>query len=154
MTNIAMPQHKNPFPGWGHEIYSFDGLFLGHHNYALSLSEPCPRVEKKIFLRHTSILHFISPKLPLVGGVGVMNLQFLVSLLYRYCTLNLVRIGLVVLQKKMLTQEAQSTTQDKTLKSFNVYICINCTHLLKIHVGQIISYVDTQRGNTEIYGDP
>ena len=43
-----MPQHKNPCQG-GNEIYNIGRLFLGHHYYAVSLSESCPRVEKKIF---------------------------------------------------------------------------------------------------------
>ena len=45
MTYIATPQHG------GHEIYNFNliilvGPFPGHHDYILSLSEPCPGVEK------------------------------------------------------------------------------------------------------------
>ena len=32
MTNMAMPQHKNPCPG-GHEIYIIGAAFSGHYNY-------------------------------------------------------------------------------------------------------------------------
>ena len=46
----AMPQHKNPCIG-GHIIYNFGRPFLGHHFYTgtFKLTEPCPRVEEKIF---------------------------------------------------------------------------------------------------------
>ena len=39
----------------GYEIYNFGRLFLSHHYSALSLSESCLRVEKKIF---KEIMHF------------------------------------------------------------------------------------------------
>ena len=39
----------------GHEIYNFGRPFLDHHYYLLSLSDPCPGVEKKIF---KEILYF------------------------------------------------------------------------------------------------
>ena len=45
---MATPKHQNPSPG-GHEIYSFDRNFLGHHYYILSLSDLCLGVEKQIF---------------------------------------------------------------------------------------------------------
>ena len=32
MTNMAMPQHKNPCHG-GHEIYIIGAAFPGHYNY-------------------------------------------------------------------------------------------------------------------------
>ena len=38
-----------------YEIYNFGKPFLGHHYYILSLSDPCPGVEKKIF---KEIMHF------------------------------------------------------------------------------------------------
>ena len=40
---MVTPQHKNPYHR-GHEIYNFGRPFLSHYNYALSLSESCPRV--------------------------------------------------------------------------------------------------------------
>ena len=46
--NLATPQHNNPCPG-GHIIYNFGKPILGHHYYTLSLTEPCPGVEKRIF---------------------------------------------------------------------------------------------------------
>ena len=48
------PKHRNPSLG-NHEIYNSGRPFLGHHYYSLSLSELCPRVEKKIF---KEIIHF------------------------------------------------------------------------------------------------
>ena len=38
---------QNPYPV-GHEVYNFGKPVLGHHYFTLSLSEPCPGVEKKI----------------------------------------------------------------------------------------------------------
>ena len=52
------PQHKNPCPG-GHEIYSFGGPFLGHHNNILSLSVLCLEVEKTIF-KEILLFHYMT----------------------------------------------------------------------------------------------
>ena len=38
---------KEPL-SWGHEIYNFGRPFVGHHYYTLKLSDPCPKVKKKI----------------------------------------------------------------------------------------------------------
>ena len=57
MTYMAMPYQKIPCPG-GHEIYNFGRPFLGQRYYTIILSKLCPWVEKKIFLRNTSILRF------------------------------------------------------------------------------------------------
>ena len=37
---------QEPLP-WGHEINNFSRPILSHHYYALSLSEPRPKVESK-----------------------------------------------------------------------------------------------------------
>ena len=103
MTYMVTHQRKNPCPG-GHEIYNLGRPFLGHHYYKLILSETCPRVQKKIFLRNTSILHIL-PQNYLHFGWGSCNLQFLVSLPYRCYIPNLVKIGSVDLAKKMLTDD-------------------------------------------------
>ena len=64
MTYMATPLHKNPCPRVL-EIYNFGRPFLGHHCYKLGLSDACPLpvlrlgVEKKMFLRNTSILQFL-----------------------------------------------------------------------------------------------
>ena len=77
MTYIATPKHKNPWSG-GNEIHNFGKPFLGYHFYTLSLSEPCPWVEKKIFLRNTSILHFLPQNyLPLGWGHEIYNICLL-----------------------------------------------------------------------------
>ena len=39
----------------GHKIYNFGRLFLSHHYYNPSLSDPCLGVENKIF---NEIMHF------------------------------------------------------------------------------------------------
>ena len=74
---MARPQHNNPCPG-GHGICKFGLPFLSHHYYILSLSEPCPGVEKNIFTEiYINFTHFI----PL--GWVLWNIQFLVVLPYR-----------------------------------------------------------------------
>ena len=45
---MATPKHKKLCPS-GHEIHNFGIPFLSHHFFTLSLSELCPRLEKKIF---------------------------------------------------------------------------------------------------------
>ena len=52
LYNHTLPKH--PCPG-GHEIHNFGSLFLGLHNYILSLSVVCLGVEKKIL---KEIMHF------------------------------------------------------------------------------------------------
>ena len=54
ISYIALSKHMNPCP-WGHEIYYFSRLFIGHHYNILSFSDICPGLEKKIFYE---ILHF------------------------------------------------------------------------------------------------
>ena len=54
MTYMDTPKHKNLCPG-GHKIYDFGRPFLDHHNYILSLFDPCQWVEKKTF---KEIMHF------------------------------------------------------------------------------------------------
>ena len=70
------PLQKNPCTG-GHEIYNhnFGRPFLGHHYYTLSLSEPCPWVEKKIFKINRSILHCLPPNYHPLGW-GSWNLHW------------------------------------------------------------------------------
>ena len=70
-----------------------------------------PQSREEDFLRNTSILHFL-PQNYLPWGVGSWNLQFLVSLPYRCYIPNLVKIGSVVLEKKMLTDNGRRTTHD------------------------------------------
>ena len=50
MTYMATPYHKNPCPG-GQGINNFGRPFLDHYNYLISLSAPCPGLDKRIFLR-------------------------------------------------------------------------------------------------------
>ena len=75
---MATPQHKNPRPG-GHIIYNFGKPFLVHHYYTLSLTEPCPGVEKRIFLLKKYIkFTLLTPKLPtLLKSGGHENCNFL-----------------------------------------------------------------------------
>ena len=48
MTNMTMPQHRNPCP-WSHEINKFGRGFHSHHIFTFNLSETYIEVEKKIF---------------------------------------------------------------------------------------------------------
>ena len=86
--------------------------FLGHlcyihvHVLTNSLSEPCPRVEKKIFYEKHQFYTFYS-KITSPCGWGSWNLQFPVSFPYRCYIPNVVKISLVVLEKKMLTDNAR-----------------------------------------------
>ena len=105
-----MPERRNPCPR-SHEIYKFCRPFFDHHYYIFSLSDLCLGVEKKIFLRNTSILHFLPQNyLPLWMGVMKWNLQFLVSLPYRCYIQNLFKIGPVVLEEKVLTHDGWGLT--------------------------------------------
>ena len=105
---MATPLHLNPCPG-GHKIYNFGRPFRGNHHYTLSLSEPCPWVEKKIFQEIQQFYTFY-PKITSPLGGGSWNLQFLVSLPYRCYIPNLFKLGPVVLEQKMLTHDARRTT--------------------------------------------
>ena len=55
---MATPQHKNTDPR-SHEIYIFSRPFLSHHNQALSSSESCLEVEKKI-LKEIMQFHYMT----------------------------------------------------------------------------------------------
>ena len=72
-----------------------------------------PLSREEDFLRNTSFLYFL-PQNYLPFGLGSWNLQFLVFLPYRWYILNLVKIGPVVLEKKMLTD----------CRNCNEYTCI------------------------------
>ena len=72
----------------GHEIKHFGKSFLGHHNYTLSLSQPCPWVENEIFkepcpwvekeiFKEIHQFYTFSPKLPPPGGGGHEIYNFL-----------------------------------------------------------------------------
>ena len=60
------------------------------------------------FSRNTSILHFL-PQNYLPCSRGSWNFQFLVSLPYRCHVPNLVKIDLVVIEKKMITNDWRRT---------------------------------------------
>ena len=68
---MTTPLNKNLCSG-GHEIYNFGRPFLGQHYCILSLYEPYPGLEKRIFLRNTSIF---LPKItsPWDGGHETYN---------------------------------------------------------------------------------
>ena len=85
MTYMVMPQDKNPWPG-GHEIYN-----VGHHYYALSLSESCQSLEKRIF-KEIMLFHYMpymampQDKNPCSGGHEIYNFDRLL-LVHHYFTL-------------------------------------------------------------------
>ena len=99
---MTTPHHRNPCTR-GHEIYNFGRGFLAHHYYIFSLSARCTGV-KKIFKQIQQFYTFY-PQITSPLGGGSWNLQFLVSLPYRCYISNLVNIGPVVLEKKMLTHD-------------------------------------------------
>ena len=95
---------QEPLPR-GHRIYNFGiGIpFLGDQYYILSLSDPCPGVEKKdlmkyiIFTSHSLLNYFSSGK----EGEGSCFLEVIVYLFYNYYIPNLVKMGTVILEKKI-----------------------------------------------------
>ena len=104
MTCMAMPLHKNPCPG-GHEIYNFSRPFL----VIISLPDPCPRVGKIFFLKkYTNFTLFIAKLSPF--GVKGHKITFFFFLPYTCYITNLVKIGKVVLEKKMLMEDTRQTT--------------------------------------------
>ena len=72
---MATLQQKNPCPG-GHEIYNFGRPFLGHYYFTLSLYEPCPGLENKIFNEIHQFTLF-TPKIPPLGMEGDEICNFL-----------------------------------------------------------------------------
>ena len=89
----------------GHEIYNFGRPFLGHHYYILGLSDKCLGVGKKIY-KEVQQFYTSHPNITSSLG-GESDLQFLVSLPYKYYTPNLVKIGQEVLEKKMSTLDGR-----------------------------------------------
>ena len=94
------PAHK-PLP-WGLNNCNFGRLFLGHHQYILSLTEPCHGETN--FTKYNFKL--FTPKSP-PPGMGVM--KYTISCLY---IPKLEKIGPVVLEKKMLTHDTRRTMTD------------------------------------------
>ena len=84
---LSNPLCKNPCPR-GHKIYNFRRPFLGHHYYILSMSDPCPRAEKK-----------------LLGWGGHENDNFLSP--YPTAATDQIWLRLVALKKNMLMDNAQ-----------------------------------------------
>ena len=71
---MATLLHKDPCSR-GHEIFNLGRPFIGLHCYALSECELFREVEK-IFLRNTSIFHFLPQNyLPLGWGVTVYEIH-------------------------------------------------------------------------------
>ena len=95
IINFALAKEPQACPR-GHKIYNFGKPFIGHQYHTFSLSEPCPRLEMMIF---KEIHQFYT----LGWGVGGIKFQFLVSSIYRCYITYLVKIGPVVLEKKILT---------------------------------------------------
>ena len=65
----------------GHEFYKFGRPFLSHHNYALSLSKSCPRVEEKILkqiMQFNNITYMARPQQS-TPTHGVMKFTILVD---------------------------------------------------------------------------
>ena len=110
MTYMARPQHKNPCPGV-QEFYNFGRAFFGHYYCLLSFSDLSLGIEKKI-LQEIHQFYTFYPQTTSPWGEGSWNLQFLVFLPYRCYIPILVKIGPVVLVKKILTDDERRTPQD------------------------------------------
>ena len=82
-------------------------LQYGHPCYTLSLSEPCPRVEKNYF-KEIYQFHTFYPKITSHCRGGGMDLQSLVPLSYRRYIPNL-----VILAKQFLRRGCKCTTDDR-----------------------------------------
>ena len=119
--------------------------FLGHHYYTLILSETCPRIEKKIFFKIHQFDTF-NPKISSRLGGGSWNLQFLVSLPYRCYIPNLVKIGSVVLQKKMLMDDGWLTMDNHGRQPIAI------GHLSDS--GDLIKYYDTFKSRCRLWISP
>ena len=69
MTYMATPLHYNSCPV-GHEIYNF-------LVFTITIHLVCTGVEKKIFFRNTSILHFLPQNyLPLDWTLQMLHTKF------------------------------------------------------------------------------
>ena len=101
---------------WVMKLTFFCRLFLGHYNYKYSLVEPCAGVEKKSFRELHQFDFFLLQKYLLLAW-RIWNLYCFVSLLYRYYILNLVKIGPVGLEIKMLTHSARKWTPTHSNRS-------------------------------------
>ena len=77
---MTTPQRKNPCP-MGHELYNFGRLFLGIHNYILSLYVLCLGVGKKIFkdIMHFHYMTYMVTPSTITIAPGVMKFTILVD---------------------------------------------------------------------------
>ena len=115
MTYMATPQHKNPCIG-GRDIYNLGRIFLGHHYYTLNLSEPCPGVKKKIFLKKCINITLFTPKLPTLGVSGVIKFTISTFLSLQMLLTKFVKIDPGVLERKMLTDDGRRKMTDANPK--------------------------------------
>ena len=113
----ALTQEPLPHGSWN---LQFCRPFLGHH---FVWSMPGSRED---LLRNTSILHLNY----LLYGWGSWNSQCLVSLPYRCCIPNLVKIGPVVIEKKVLTHDGCQPIAIGHLSDSGDQKIINCKHLV------------------------
>ena len=91
MTYMAIPPTRTPVMG----VMKF--TLLGNHNYTLSLYGLCSTVEKKIFKEKHQFDTFY---LPLELGAMKFTISYLLT--YRCYIPNLVKIGQVVFEKKLM----------------------------------------------------
>ena len=103
---MATLLHKNLCPR-GDEFHNFYKPFLNYHYYTLSLTEACPRVDKTIFKEIQQFYTFY-PRITFPWGGGMK----LVFLPYRCFMQNLAKIGPLVLEKKMFTNDARWTNDN------------------------------------------
>ena len=103
MIFMVTPQHKNPCPGV-HKIYNFGRPFLGHHCNTYSICLVYAQAQRRRLL-NKYINHTLYPKIMSLWG---KVLKFTISYLLILQMLH-TKFGPVVLQRKMLMDDAQRT---------------------------------------------
>ena len=98
-----MPQHKNSCPG-NHEFTILVDPFLVIIHFVCP--NHAPQSKKRFFKKYINFTHF-TPNLPPIEMKGHEIYIFLSPYPNRCYIPNLVKIGLIVLEKKMLTDDAR-----------------------------------------------
>ena len=113
------PSRITSCPG-GHEIWVDSSLVIITIHYIYSLSEPCPGVEKKILKEIHQLYTFyqnIYSNWDRGGHCFINPCHKLASLLYKCYILNLKKIGLVILEKILMQDDAQHRTPSHSNRS-------------------------------------
>ena len=144
MSCLVMPQHKNPCL-LGHQIYNFDGPFLGHYYYILSLSF-CAWEQRKRFLN----LYFRGNETKRFGKPFFGDYNFALSLSLSFPRVQKM-ILIEILQIHYMTYMATPQNKNPNPEGHKLYnfgrpfLCHNYyTHVL--HSSDPCPSVDKKRG--------